>query len=381
MKFSEIKGQEAIKDRLRRSVRDNRVSHAQLFLGPEGAGKLAMALAYAQYVNCLQRSDDDSCGVCKSCIKYEKLIHPDLHFIYPIAKTKEIADKPLSKLFINQWRTIISEKKAVFGLLDWYQHINLENKQGIINAEDCNEIIRTLSYKSYESEYKVMIIWMVEKLFHAAAPKILKILEEPPDKTLFILISQQSDQILPTILSRTQLVKFNRLSDQELVEALTAHTNCTPAEANEVKYLADGNLNAAVKILETGESGKANFEFFRKWMRLCFRNDIREISLLTTEFSSLGREKQKSLMSYAMNVIRFCINNRAGGQGQIRAEGEELKFINDFTPFIHPLNAASLYDEFNKAYYHIERNGSATILFMDLSLQSMKWLKIKAKKA
>ncbi|MFH1118854.1 MAG: DNA polymerase III subunit delta [Bacteroidota bacterium] len=377
MKLSDITGQDAIKDKLRRSVRDNRISHAQLFLGPEGSGKLAMAIAYAQYINCTQRKDGDSCGICSSCIKYEKIIHPDLHFIYPVAKTKEIDDKPLSKLFLNFWRSLINERKAVFGLQDWYQHIGLENKQGIINAEDCNEIIRTLNYKSYESEYKVMIIWMVEKLFHSAAPKILKILEEPPDKTLFILISEQADLILPTILSRTQLVKFTRLSDPQLVDALVSHTSCTIDEANQVKYLADGNLNAAIKILETGETDLANFDFFRSWMRLCFRNDIREISRITSEFSSLGREKQKSLIAYALKIIRFCIHNRIGGQNQIRTDGEELKFIHDFTPFIHPMNAMNLYKEFNTAFYHIERNGNAAILFMDLSLQSMKWLKIK----
>jgi DNA polymerase III subunit delta' len=381
MKFGDIIGQEAIKDRLRRSVLDNRVSHAQLFFGPEGSGKLAMALAYAQYINCTQRKGEDSCGVCSSCIKYEKIIHPDLHFIYPIATTKEVKEKPQSKLFINHWRSLVNGKNAVFGLQDWYQQINIENKQGIINAEDCNEIIRTLSYKSYESEYKVMIIWIVEKLFHAAAPKILKILEEPPDKTLFILISEQSDQILPTILSRTQLVKFHRRSDQELVDAVVAHTGCSREEASGVKYLADGNLNVALKVLETGETNQENFEIFRSWMRFCFKPNIREIINLTAEFSSMGREKQKSLMSYALKIIRYCMHNQIGNQSQIRTEGDELKFIQGFTPFIHPDNAGQLYEEFNKALYQIERNGSAPIIFMDLSLKSMKWLKIKKKTA
>lgn len=381
MKFSDITGQEAIKERLRRSVRDNRVSHAQLFLGPEGSGKIAMALAYAQYINCTARSEEDSCGVCNSCIKFEKIIHPDLHFILPISKTKEITDKPLSKLFLPHWRKLISERKAIFGIKEWYQQIGLENKQGIINTEDCSEIIRTLSYKSYESEYKIMIIWMVEKLYHAAAPRILKILEEPPDKTLFILISEQSDLVLPTILSRTQLVKFQRLSDQELVNALIAHTNCSIEQANEVKYLADGNLNVALRILESGETDQANFEFFRMWMRLCFRNDIREINRLSSDFVALGREKQKNLMAYALKVIRYCMHNQVGSYEQVRAEGEELKFIQGFTPFVHPGNAASLTEEFNKSIYHIERNGNASITFMDLSLKSIKWLNIKQNQA
>lgn len=377
MKFSDISGQKAIIDRLRRSVKDNRVSHAQLFLGPEGSGKLAVALAYAQYINCTGRSGEDSCGVCSSCIKFEKVIHPDLHFIYPVARTKEIDDKPLSKLFVHHWRALVTEQKAIFNLQDWYQKIGLENKQGIINTEDCNEIIRTLSYKSYESEYKVMIIWMVEKLFHAAAPKILKILEEPPDKTLFILISEQSDTVLQTILSRTQLIKFPRLTDEELVTALIHQTGCSPEEADRIKYLAEGNLNAAKKILQTGETDQENFEFFRTWMRLCFKKDIREINRLGSDFVSLGREKQKSLMNYAMKVIRYCLHNSIGDQNQLRIYGDELKFIKDFSPFIHPANAPDLYTDFNKALYHIERNANPSILFMDVSLQSIKWLKIK----
>lgn len=377
MKFSDITGQESIKNRLRRSVRDNRVSHAQLFLGPEGSGKLAMALAYAQYINCTQRTDEDSCGVCNACMKYEKMIHPDLHFIYPIAKTKEIDDKPFSKRFIHHWRTLVSGQKAIFGLADWYQQIGLENKQGIINTDDCNEIIRTLSYKSYESEYKVMIIWMVEKLYHAAAPRILKILEEPPEKTLFLLIAEQQDLILPTILSRTQLVKFNRLSDDELTQALVSLKKCTPEEAGQVKYLASGNLNAALKILETGETDQVYFEIFRKWMRMCFKNDIREIYKFTTDFTGLGREKQKSLLSYGLKVTRYCLLNRFGAYHHVKAEGEELKFIRDFTPFINQANAAILEEAFNKAIYHIERNGSAAIIYMDMSLQLTKWLKMK----
>lgn len=377
MKFSDITGQEAIKDRLRRSVRENRVSHAQLFLGPEGSGKLAMALAYAQYVNCAKRIGDDSCGLCPSCIKYEKLAHPDLHFIFPVATTKEVDKKPMSNLFLHHWRQLVIQSKGSVGLQDWYQKIGLENKQGVINTDDCNEIVRMLSYKSYESEYKVMVIWMVEKLYHSAAPKILKILEEPPDKTLFILISEQQDLILPTILSRTQLVKFARLSDDEIVQAVILRKACQPEEANQIKYLADGNLNAAIKILETGENDQVNFEMFRTWMRMCFKKDIREIHKFTTEFTALGREKQKSLLGYGLKVTRFCILNRFGANGHIRAEGDELKFIRDFTPFINQSNASILSEAFNTAISHIERNGNASIIYMDISLSLTKWLKMK----
>lgn len=377
MKFSDIAGQEEIKHRLRRTVSDNRVSHAQLFLGPEGSGKLAMALAYAQYINCTARTPEDSCGSCPSCIKYAKLAHPDLHFIYPVTTTKEIDKDPISKKFIHHWRALVESTGGYVSLADWYQKIGLENKQGIINSEDCNEIIKTLSYKSYESEYKVMIIWMIEKLYHAAAPKILKILEEPPDKTLFLLISEHNDLILPTILSRTQLVKFRALNDDELVAALTMNESADSATAGRIRYVANGNLNLARKILQTGESDQSNFELFRNWMRICYRKDVSEIHKLTAEFHSLGREKQKKFFSYALKATRYCLMNSIGNENAIRAEGEELKFIRDFTPFINHANINLLNEAFNTASYHIERNGSANIIFMDLSLKMTGWLRLK----
>lgn len=377
MKFSNIAGQEEIKERLRRTVSDNRVSHAQLFLGPEGSGKLAMALAYAQYINCTARSPLDSCGVCHSCIKYEKLAHPDLHFIYPVATTKEVDKDPVSKKFIHHWRELVESTGGYLSVDDWYKKIGLENKQGIINTEDCNEIVRTLSYKSYESEYKVMIIWMIEKLYHAAAPKILKILEEPPDKTLFLLISEQSDLILPTILSRTQLVKFRPLNDDELVNGLKADNQLDENTAANIRYLANGNLNLARKIMESGESDQADFEFFRSWMRTLYKRDIQEIYKLTSEFHGLGREKQKKFFLYALKATRYCLMNRIENNSALRIDGEELKFIRDFTPFINPANIGLMNEGFNKAYYHIERNGSANIIFMDLSLKMTGWLRMK----
>ena len=376
MKFSSIPGREAIKQRLIRSVRENRVSHAQLFLGPEGSGKLALALAYAQYLNCSNRTPTDSCGECPSCIKYEKLIHPDLHFVYPVARTKAV-EKPMSKLFATQWREMVSKRKAVFNQIDWWQYIGLENRQGIINVDDCNEIIRSLSYKSYESEYKVMIIWMVEKLFHAAAPKILKILEEPPGKTLFILIAEQSDLILPTILSRTQLIKFDRRSDQELTDALIQHTKCNAEAARKVMYIVDGNLNKAIKAIESGETEQYDFELFRSWMRLCFKKDIPELVKQSAVFHAIGRERQKRFFGYCLKATRFCILNQFGNEQNVRTEGDELEFIRNFSPFINKANVELLNQAFNDGHYHIERNGAANIIFMDISLRMTNWLRLK----
>ena len=274
MKFSEIPGNKQIKNNLIQTVLDQRVSHAQLFFGPEDSAKLPLAIAYAQFINCTDKqgtglkeftNDDlrilnslasgiDSCGVCPSCVKYQKLVHPDLHFIYPVATTKRVIKKPQSKHFIEEWRAFLLENNFESGLQNWYEAIGIENKQGIINADDCNEIITTLSYKSYESDYKVMIIWMVEKLFYSAAPKILKILEEPPEKTLFILISEEPDQIIKTILSRTLMVKIP-------------------------KSTASRNIK--------NEDDTEHFITFRQWMRGCYGGKIAELIRFASEIPHL----------------------------------------------------------------------------------------------
>jgi DNA polymerase-3 subunit delta' len=222
-----------------------------------------------------------------------------------------------------------------------------------------------------------MIIWMVEKLFHAAAPKILKILEEPPDKTLFILIAEQSDLILPTILSRTQLVKFDRRSDQELMDALVQRTKCSEDAARKVMYISDGNLNKAIKIIESGETDQVDFELFRSWMRLCFKKDIQEIFALSAEFHKLGRERQKRFFGYCLKATRYCILNQFENTQNVRAEGDELEFIRNFSPFINKANVEMLDKAFNEGHYHIERNGSANMIFTDISLKMMSWLRMK----
>ncbi len=376
MRFSDIPGQKLIKSRLQRTVNEHRVSHAQLFLGPQGSGKLAVALAYAQFINCKNRTTEDSCGVCPSCLQYTKLAHPDLHFLYPVATTKEVDSKPMSTMFLSHWRKLVPSSKGFFNLSDWYEQIGIENKQGLINTEDCNDLIRKLSYTSYESEYKVMIIWMIEKIHHTGANKILKILEEPPDKTLFILISEQHDLILPTILSRTQLVKFPKYGDDEIEAGLIELSGCTPDEAKSAKFLADGNMTEALKIVSDGDSHSDLFIKFRDWMRICYRKDVSAVAKMATEFNGSGRENMKKFLLYALRVVRFCTLNNFGLESNINSEGEEMTFVKGFTPFINPKNVHLFAEEFNEAIYHIERNASGTILFTDISLKAMKWLKM-----
>lgn len=377
MRFSDIPGQESVKQRLRKTVHEHRVSHAQMFFGPGGAAKLPMALAYAQYINCNNRTETDSCGACPSCLQFGKLAHPDLHFLYPVATTKEIDSKPMSTMFLSYWRKLVAEKKGFFTLKDWYEEIGIENKQGLINTDDCNDLIRKLSYTSYESEYKVMIIWMVEKIHLQGANKILKILEEPPDKTLFILITEQQEQILPTILSRTQLVKFPKYSDREIEEGLVYLTGCTVEEARNASFMAEGNLTEAINIIHEGESHNELFLKFRDWMRICWKQDIKAATDMADDLKSSGREYMKRFLMYALRIVRYCTLNNFNVTPFINIEGEEKKFVTDFTKFINPSNVHLFQQEFNDAIYHVERNAHGSILFLDISLKAMKWLKGK----
>ncbi len=376
MRFSDIPGQQLIKERLRKTVHEHRISHAQLFFGPRGSGKLAMALAYAQYINCSNRTAEDSCGVCPSCLQYSKQAHPDLHFLYPITGTKEFDKDPMSVMFLGHWRKIIEKYKGFFTINEWYEQIGIENKQGLINTADCNELIRKLSYTSYESEYKVMIIWLVEKIHHQGANKILKILEEPPDKTLFILITEQQEQILPTILSRTQLLKFPKYSDEEIKSGVMSIHSCTPEQAVTATGLADGNMIEAYRIVSEGESQKELFLLFRDWMRACFREDLLNISKVADELKDNGREFTKRFFQYALRIARYCTHKNYNLKEYIHAEGEEMEFVMKFSPYINPLNVEYFINEFNTAIYHIERNAHIPMMVMDISLKSMKWLKM-----
>ncbi len=338
MRFSEIKGNEKIKQRLIRTIRDQRVSHAQLFCGPEGNDKLALAIAYAQYINCANRDQsNDSCGTCPSCVKYQKLIHPDLHFIVPVSTTKKVPSKPKSKYFLTEWREFLLSHQFRVDLTGWYEAIGIENKQGIINAEDCNEIISTLGYKSYESEYKVMIIFMAEKIFYSAAPKILKILEEPSEKTLFILISENPDQILPTILSRTLMVKI--------------------PERDRAAYADDEHIH---------------FVAFRQWMLDCYRGKVVELISFSAEMGKSGREKQKCFLSYGLKIFGFCSEINFLHRLPEGLEAEERKFLEKFTTYITNSNILHFNTLFNEAIRHVERNGHAPTLFLDLSLKIVR---------
>lgn len=372
MKFSDIIGQDSVKQQLLKTVRNSRVSHAQLFFGQGGIGKLSLAIAYAQYINCTNKQDDDSCGECPSCIKYEKLIHPDLHFIYPTATTEKF-DKPKSKDFVSEWRELVLDNRGYFSLADWYVKIGIERKQAIINARDCSDIIQTLSYKSFEAEYKIMIIWMVEKLFHSAAPKLLKIFEEPPDKTLFILVAENQDNILKTILSRTQLIKIPSIQDDDLAAELKNQGHSS-AIVNDVVKVSGGNYLEAKALIENQEEQSANNKWFIEWMRVCWKGEISPILNFISRFSRNSRDVQKNMLIYSLRMIREAFLMNMDYQELIRLNSMEEEFVKNFNKFVNSKNIELINEELNKSIYHIQRNANPSILFLDISLKFNRYL-------
>lgn len=374
MLFKDIPGQAAVKQRLIESVLSNRVSHAQLFFGPEGCGKLALAIAYAQYINCRNRTPADACGVCPSCQKIQKLAHPDIHFSYPIASATG-SKKLKSTDLLPEWRELLLENNAEITLEEWYTSIELETKQGIISTDECNDIITKLNYKSYESEYRFQIIWMVERLYHAAAPKLLKILEEPPEKTIFILITETPDALLATIRSRTQLIKINKYSDDVIAAEISRIKQLSSDKLNYIVKLAQGNLKAAISLCEELENSDFNFNTFKELMRISFQLDLVKLQALIKTIGGIGRERQRKLISYGMRIVRACLLVNNGNAVLVKLPEDEFNWMINLAPYIHHGNIQRLEEEFSKALFHIERNGAGKIIFTDLAFKLNTLLK------
>lgn len=377
MKFSEIIGQQATIDRLIESAKEGRVSHTQLFFGPPGNGKLALALAYAQYLNCHNPSETDSCGHCPACIKTAKLIHPDLHFFYPTTTTKKIKKDPESQLFSDEWRTFVLDGNGYVALNKWYEHLGVENKQGTIFARDATEMIKRLNLKAYEGKYKIVLIWMVEKMHVSAANKLLKLLEEPPQQTLFILISEQSEQLLATIRSRAFQLKIPRIDDQSIASALAQKYNLRLADANPYALMAHGNWIEACRLVENGDEDKEHFYTTQRWMRLCFKNNIPELIDFCAEIATIGREKQKTFLAFSLQLFHNSLLTNNGLQTWVRLTGEEAGFTGKFAPYVHHRNLLELTKLMEEGIRQIERNASPQILFMDISLKVSKLLSLK----
>ncbi|NMC37332.1 MAG: DNA polymerase III subunit delta [Bacteroidales bacterium] len=375
MRFSEIPGQKEIIGKLVNTVNQGRVSHAQLFAGPEGCGSLAIALAYAQFVSCEDRLPGDSCGKCKSCIKYEKLIHPDLHFVFPVIKDKR-SNEPVSDNYIEQWRDFVKQS-PYFSLNNWLDSIEVGNAQGLIFASEASEIIRKLSLKTFESDYKILILWLPEKMHISTANKLLKLIEEPPEKTLFILVSEEPDKIIPTIASRCQMVKVPSFKTPDIAGFLQEMYSVPVNQAADIARVTNGNIVRSIEMCKSQDTTILNLERFKSLMRFAWKRDIISIIAWSEEIASIGREPQKSFISFALRLVRENLMLTLGQMKNsiVYLTGEEAEFSSKFHPFINQDNAYSFTEELNLAFSHVEANGNARIIFLDLALKLTRLIK------
>ena len=369
MNFAQIPGQKEIKGKLLRSVKEERVSHAQLFAGPEGCGSMALALAYARYISCENRSDIDSCGNCKSCVKYEKLIHPDLHFVFPVIKGKKVTD-PVSDNYLGEWREFV-KRSPYFTLNNWMDSIEVGNAQGMIFASEASEIIKKLSLKTFESDFKIMIIWLPEKMHQATANKLLKMIEEPPEKTLFLLVSEEPDKVIPTILSRCQLVKIPSFSSSDIEKYLINRFNIATDKAADISRVSNGNITRAIELCENEDSSLTNLERFKSLMRFAWKRDIISLINWSEEMASTGREAQKNFISFSLRLLRenLMLSLDQHRNGLVFLTGDEADFSGKFHLSVNQNNIYPLNEELNLVYSHIESNGNAKIIFLDLALK------------
>ena len=372
MRFSDIIGQQELKRHLTDSIDKGRISHAPHFTGKAGAGPLPLAIAYAQYLNCPNRKDGDSCGVCPSCQQIAQSAHPDVHFIYPVNKQgKKSGEVVLSAEFLPLWREIMSQSGGYFTRQEWYEKLDLgKTLQGVISAKEADEIIRRLSFKSFQSKYKVVIIWQAETMNEEAANKILKILEEPWENTIFLLVAERSDLLLKTILSRTQETSVPSLK----VEDLTALSHGSEQERRNMARLAAGDLIQMRRMVqgEGDELREECFELFCRLMRLSYNDKHLELLDWADEVAQLSREQQRQMLTHSSRLLREAYMLHAG-LGQISyLWGEEAKFCNNFAPFIGNQNIEILISEIESAMRQINQNGNARIVFTHFALAVSK---------
>jgi len=366
MLFSDIIGQENIRQQLVQAVQQNRLSHAMLLLAPEGAGGLPLALAFTQYLVCENKQENDACGQCSACIKAAQYIHPDIHYSYPVIPRKP-GDKPLSTDYAAEWREFIGTH-PYGNAYDWLQFIGAENKQGNITANECHDIIRKLSLKSFESQYKILLMWMPEYLGNEGN-RLLKLIEEPPPNTLFILVAENQEQILATILSRTHLIRVNPLPKEILVDALVNRAKAAPAKARQAATIAMGNYREAMQLLQSAEDDY--HELLRNWLNYIFTGNRPALQAWIEQIAStkIGRENQKQFLRYFINLLEHSLRLQFLDRQQLAFSEEEMDFAAKLNKLANLRQMESIMELLDNACYYIERNANAKLLFHALSIR------------
>ncbi len=382
MLFDEIVGLPHIKNHLTTTADRSRIPHAQLFTGSSGSGTLPMAIAYAQYLLC-RNSEGENRGGAESCnLKFRNFSHPDLHFAFPVAVNEKVKKYPVSSHFLEEWRELLMTN-PYFSLFEWYQKLGVENKQGQISVHEAQDIVKSLSLKAFEGGFKVMIIWMADKMNTQTANKLLKLIEEPPNKTVFILIAEDEEQIIQTIRSRCQKLHFPPLSEADIAEALQKKENCEAAVAKKIAHQCSGNYSKALHLLKK-DSGDDQFEkWFISWVRTAFKAKgnkatVLELTAWSEEIAGLGRETQKSFLLYCIDFFRqaMMLNYKAEDLVYLEPETQNFK-LDNFAPFVHGRNIMEISEALETAIYHIERNGNAKIILTDLSMKLTRFLHTK----
>lgn len=383
MLFSEILGQNHIKSHLTKSADAGRIPHAQLFVGPEGSGTLPMAIAYAQYILCSNKNAENTEGNEACNLKFNNISHPDLHFAFPVTTNDKIKRHPVSKHFLEEWRQLI-DQQPYGNLFDWYKMLGVDNKQGQIGVDEAMDIVKSLSLKSYEGGHKVMVIWMAEKMNIAASNKLLKLIEEPPEKTIFILIAEDEEQIIGTIRSRCQVLHFPRLSEVIVTEALVNKYNIDESVANKIAQQTNGNFNKACDLVYQDSEDILFEKWFIAWVRSAFKakgnkSAIRELIAWSEDIAKTGRETQKQFLHFCINYFRqaMLLNYKANELVYLEPKSESFK-LEKFAPFVHDGNIMEINNELQDAIYHIERNGNSKIILTDLSIKLTRLLHKKS---
>ena len=374
MQFSEILGQDFIKNHLIKSASSGRIPHAQLFAGPEGSGTLAMAIAYSQLILCKNISENNNEGDQSCNLKFQSLTHPDLHFIYPNVTNDDVRKNPKSIDFIGDWREFVLNNPYA-SLFDWYKFLGVQNKQGEIRVDDAQDILKSLALKSYEGGYKIMIVWMVEKMNIAASNKLLKLLEEPPEKTLFLLITENEEDIIQTIRSRCQVIHFGALPETIIAEALIENHDVDPELAKITAHQSQGNFNKALHLLNHDDEELPFDKWFVTWLRTAYSakknaGAILDLISWSEEIASIGREGQKQFLNHCIVLFRqaLLLNYQAQDLVYLKPKVENFD-LKKLAPFVNGNNINDIFKELSDAIYHIERNGNAKIILTDLSIK------------